>query len=146
MQGVIKINVDRAFSNKLHLSSVGVVARDAHGIVLGGLAMKIDPPFTTESTEATTFSQCDAISIVYRLSNQTPNKTEDISTVRLLLNEARSLLADFPSFKVLYVSRETNIVVHTLAQWTLSNHNPIWFFLDEPDCIKQLVIDDVIGI
>ncbi|KAE8686303.1 hypothetical protein F3Y22_tig00111069pilonHSYRG00029 [Hibiscus syriacus] len=66
----------------------------------------------------------DAILVVNRLANRTLNKTQDLSTIGLLLNEARSLLKANPSFKVHYVCRETNRVAHTLAQWALSNHNP----------------------
>ncbi|XP_039023287.1 uncharacterized protein LOC120155890 [Hibiscus syriacus] len=115
------------------MAAVGIVARDSHGMVLGGMAMKIDPPFMAESTEVVAFThgirlaiengwnnvtmEGDAISVVYRLSNQTTNKTHDISTVGLLLNETRSLLVDYPSFKVHYVSREANRVAHTLTQW-----------------------------
>ncbi|XP_039051708.1 uncharacterized protein LOC120193223 [Hibiscus syriacus] len=88
----------------------------------------------------------DTISVVNKLTNRSMNKTQDLSTIGLLLNEARSLLDDSPSFKVHYVCREANRVVHSLAQSALSNHNPVWFFLDEPECIKQLVIFDAIGI
>ncbi|KAE8708292.1 hypothetical protein F3Y22_tig00110348pilonHSYRG00365 [Hibiscus syriacus] len=145
----VKINVDGAFCKSSRIAAFGVVARDAHGMVLGGLARKIVPPFTTESTEALVFTEGirfasengwnnaiiegDAISIVYRLSNQ----SQDFSTIGLLLNEARRLLTDLPSLKVFYVSRDANRVAHTLAQWALSNHNPVDFFLDEPECINS---------
>ncbi|XP_039008464.1 uncharacterized protein LOC120136527 [Hibiscus syriacus] len=161
-QGFIKINVNGAFSQESYKAVMGVVARDSNGMVHGGMAKQIDPPNTTESTKAFAFTQGirlaiengwnnvlikgDAISVVNRLSNRLLNKTQDVSTIRLLLNEARSLLDDSPSFKVHYVYREANRVAHRLAQWALSNHNPIWFFLDEPECIKQLVIVDAIGI
>ncbi|KAE8681614.1 hypothetical protein F3Y22_tig00111311pilonHSYRG00100 [Hibiscus syriacus] len=122
-----------------------------------GVAKKINPLFTSKSTEAAAFTQgihfaqeigwhnviieCDAISIVYRLSNTNSNKTQDISIVRLLLNETRLSLADHPFFKVHYVCREANRVAHSLAQWALSNDNPVWFFLDEPLEVMDRVRD-----
>ncbi|KAE8676630.1 10 kDa chaperonin-like [Hibiscus syriacus] len=157
---MIKINVDGAYSKESNMAAIGIVACDSYGMVLGGMTKNIDPPFTAEFTEAAVFThgiqlktengwtnmaiKCDAISVVYRLSNQSTNKTHDISTVGLLLNEARSLLVDSPSFKVHYVCREANRVAHTLAQWALSNHNPVWFFLDELDCIKQLELQSAV--
>ncbi|KAE8659845.1 hypothetical protein F3Y22_tig00116962pilonHSYRG01189 [Hibiscus syriacus] len=80
-----------------------------HQRILKWGAMKINPPFTAESTEVDAFTQGihfaqengwnnviiegDAISIMYKLSNGNSSKTHDISTIGLLLNEARLSLA-----------------------------------------------------
>ncbi|KAE8679239.1 protein AIG1-like isoform X3 [Hibiscus syriacus] len=117
-QDEVKINVDGAFCKDARVATIGVVARDMHGMVIGGMAKKINHSFTVESTEATAFSQGirfahengwnnviikgDAISIMYRLSNRSSRKTHDISIVGLLLNEARLSLVDHHSFKVHY--------------------------------------------
>ncbi|KAE8657874.1 hypothetical protein F3Y22_tig00116976pilonHSYRG00014 [Hibiscus syriacus] len=121
-QDEVKINVDGAFCKASRVATVGIMARDSHGMVIGGLAKKIDPPFTAESTEAIAFTEGirlaskngwnnaiiegDAISITYKLSNKVTKKTQDISTIGLLLNEARLILANLPSVKVHYVCRE----------------------------------------
>ncbi|KAE8708583.1 hypothetical protein F3Y22_tig00110338pilonHSYRG00172 [Hibiscus syriacus] len=54
-QDEVKINVDGAYCKDSRVAVVGIVARDSHGMVIGGLAKKIDPPFTAESTEAVAF-------------------------------------------------------------------------------------------
>ncbi|KAE8735408.1 hypothetical protein F3Y22_tig00000340pilonHSYRG00340 [Hibiscus syriacus] len=89
-----EINVDRAFCKDARVAAIGVVARDMHGMVIRGLAKKINHSFMAESTEAEAFSQGirfahengwnnviiegDVISIVYRLSNRIFRKTQDI--------------------------------------------------------------------
>ncbi|KAE8667347.1 hypothetical protein F3Y22_tig00112411pilonHSYRG00033 [Hibiscus syriacus] len=161
-QEEIKVNVDGAFCKENRKASIGVVARDSQGMVIAGLAKMINPPSSAESAEVAAFTEGiklaiengwnrviiegDAISIVNRLANKRTGKIQDFSTIGLLLNEARLLLSRAPTFKVHYVSREANRVAHTLAHWALSNTNPIWFYFDEPECIKQVVIDDAIGI
>ncbi|KAE8707155.1 hypothetical protein F3Y22_tig00110387pilonHSYRG00987 [Hibiscus syriacus] len=143
-QDEVKINVDVAYCKNSRVAVVGIVARDSHRMVIGGLTKKIDHPFSVESTEAVAFTEGillasengwnnviiegDAISIVYRLSNQVTKNLQDISTIGLLLNEARQILANLHFVKVHYVCREANRVAHSLAQWALSNNNPVCFF------------------
>ncbi|KAE8687139.1 hypothetical protein F3Y22_tig00111022pilonHSYRG00109 [Hibiscus syriacus] len=162
VQDKVKINMDGAFCKDSRVAAIGVVARDSYGMVIGGLAKKIEPPFSAESSEAAAFTkgirlasengwnkvviEGDAISIVHRLANQVTGKIQDFSTIGLLLNEARQMLVRFPTIKVHYVCREANRVAHSLAHLALSNNNPVWFYFDKPDCIKQVVIDDAIGI
>ncbi|XP_039051361.1 uncharacterized protein LOC120192691 [Hibiscus syriacus] len=131
VQDEVKINVDRAFCKDSSVAAIGVVARDAYGMVIGGFSKKIEPPFSAESSEAAAFTEGirmafengwnkvviegDAISIVHRLANQVTGKIHDLSTIRLLLNEARQMLVRFLTFKVHYVCREANRVAHSLT-------------------------------
>ncbi|XP_039026895.1 uncharacterized protein LOC120160578 [Hibiscus syriacus] len=147
---IIKINVDGAFIANSNDAAIGVIARDQHGMVIGRVARKLNPPNTSESTEALAFIhrfrfaiengrqqvliEGDAISIVDRLAN----RREDISIVGLLLNVVQEYIANNPSFKVLYLNRGANRVAHALATWALSRSNPYWFYYDEPDCIKNM--------
>ncbi|KAE8681243.1 hypothetical protein F3Y22_tig00111332pilonHSYRG00015 [Hibiscus syriacus] len=140
-QDEIKVNVDGAFCKENRKAAIGVVARDSHGMVIAGLAKKINPPSSAESAEVAAFTEGiklaiengwnrviiegDAISIVNRLANKRTEKIQDLSTIGLLLNEARLLLTRAPTIKVHYVCREANRVAHTLAHWALSNTNPI---------------------
>ncbi|XP_039013081.1 uncharacterized protein LOC120142489 [Hibiscus syriacus] len=97
--GRVKINVDGAFINRSSEATLGLIARDHHGMVFG------DAPQMTESVEALTIVQAvrfaiendwdhviikgDAIRIVNRLNYH----SEDISVVDMLLNEVHEKLA-----------------------------------------------------
>ncbi|KAE8736154.1 hypothetical protein F3Y22_tig00000132pilonHSYRG00024 [Hibiscus syriacus] len=140
-QDEIKVNVDGAFCKDSRIAAIGVVARDSNGMVIAGLAKKINPPCSAESAEVAAFTEGiklafengwnrvviegDAISIVNRLANKRTGKIQDLSTIGLLLKEARHMLVRVPTFKVHYVCRDANRAAHSLAHWALSNTNPI---------------------
>ncbi|KAE8666664.1 Protein NRT1/ PTR FAMILY 2.7 [Hibiscus syriacus] len=153
-QDEIKVNVDGAFCKDSRVAAIGVVARDSHGMVIAGLAKKINPPCSAESAEVVAFTEGiklafengwnrvviegDAISIVNRLANKRTGKIQDLSTIGLLLNEARLLLVRAPTFKVHYVCRDANRAAHSLVHWALSNTNPICgIFLTTPIAIQS---------
>ncbi|KAE8729587.1 hypothetical protein F3Y22_tig00003507pilonHSYRG00096 [Hibiscus syriacus] len=92
------------------VATIGVVARDIQGMVIGKMCIQIPYPFF--------------IKLV--------NCKEDMSIIRLLLNEARGLLASNNGLKVFYVNHEANRAAHSLAQLTLSNLNPFSFYYAEP--------------
>ncbi|XP_039020531.1 uncharacterized protein LOC120152374 [Hibiscus syriacus] len=112
IEGFFKINVDSAFSAQNEVVAIRVVARDHHGMVMGGSTQKLEGTHTAESTEAKAFTEGirmaiengrenviiegDAISIVNRLTNQ----NEDLSMLGLLRNEAHALLESSSTFKV----------------------------------------------
>ncbi|XP_039021249.1 uncharacterized protein LOC120153343 [Hibiscus syriacus] len=54
--GAIKINVDGAFRAHSGEATIGIVARNHHGMVVGGLARKLHSPQNSESAEALAFS------------------------------------------------------------------------------------------
>ncbi|KAE8656259.1 hypothetical protein F3Y22_tig00117005pilonHSYRG00262 [Hibiscus syriacus] len=57
VQDEVKINVDGAFCKDSRVAAIGVVARDSYGMVIGGLAKKIEPPFSVESSEDAAFTK-----------------------------------------------------------------------------------------
>ncbi|KAE8710980.1 hypothetical protein F3Y22_tig00110317pilonHSYRG00041 [Hibiscus syriacus] len=152
------INSSMEFKNVGREAAIGIVACDHHGFVVGGVARKVASPQNAESAEAMTFSlgiqfaceqgwdrviiEGDAFSIINRINIQ----HDDLTVVGLSLRETKAVLDIHPNFKVCYTNRLANRVAHSLAQWALSIDNLVWFYFDEPNCIRSDVILDAIGI
>ncbi|XP_038999271.1 uncharacterized protein LOC120124751 [Hibiscus syriacus] len=128
LDGVIKINVDGAYSSTAKFVSLGVVARNSYGLVLGGLCRRILHPCNTEVAEVEAVTrglkfaidngwdnviiEGDAITIV----NKIVNWKDDVSIIGLLRNETHGMLSSNEGFKLFYVNRKANKTAHSLAQ------------------------------
>lgn len=152
----IKINVDAAFMPCSGIATVGVIARNSHGLVLDARAHRLQGAHSAETAEACAFSvgikmaienewhiaiiEGDAIAIVSKLNAE----VLDRSTAATHLTEAHSSLIDHPGLSVVHVGREANRVAHSLAHWALNCNDPFTFSYDVPDCINDSVINDAI--
>ncbi|XP_038996978.1 uncharacterized protein LOC120121760 [Hibiscus syriacus] len=125
LNSTIKINVDGAYSTSSNVIVIEIVARDNHGMVVGGMCWQIPYTFTVGSAKVKAFTQGikfaleigwniaiiegDTISIINSLTNQS-------DTDGLLLNEARGFLASNNGLKY-FINREVNKVAYNLTQF-----------------------------
>ncbi|GMI64619.1 hypothetical protein like AT4G29090 [Hibiscus trionum] len=147
----LKINVDGDFDPATRTAAVGVMARDATGAIVGGLAYPLGSCLDAATCEGLgllagiTFAQpqgwqqllfeTDCASLANRLNNPGPN----LSTLVPLLPQIRDSLLPLPFPTVSYVSREANSVAHALATHALSTMSSMSFGSDIPSCIIHLV-------
>ncbi|KAK9009137.1 hypothetical protein V6N11_080606 [Hibiscus sabdariffa] len=129
--GTIAISVDGAFT-PARGAGIGVVARYSTGSILGGLAQHSFRLVSSDYTEATAILaglqlacdrgwdrivlETDCASVANILNN---DHGLDLCSLAPMLSPIRSLLSAYPLFHVRYVSRDVNIVAHTLATWAL---------------------------
>ncbi|KAK8644655.1 hypothetical protein V6N13_123957 [Hibiscus sabdariffa] len=145
--GVIKINVERGFSEITGQGAVGFIARDWNGEVLAGGAKMVHDPCSPNLAKAEAFmagvalavgKRCtrvvfegDAIEIVNRLGNP----ILDLSTLGTQLEPIREATKDFISRSFTNVNRISNRVAHELVQWALGNSCDTSFNYDYPNFI-----------
>ncbi|KAL4348558.1 hypothetical protein GQ457_17G007640 [Hibiscus cannabinus] len=153
---VIKVNVDGAFRGDSGSAAIGVVARNHQGMMIDGLAHKLEGVHTAASTEACAFKagilmalenewqqvvfEGDASSIVTLLES----RVLDHSVAAAHLVDILETLKNRPGFSFSHVGRGLNRVAHGLAQWAISSCISFRFDFDLPDCIRDSVLNDAI--
>ncbi|KAL4368823.1 hypothetical protein GQ457_05G010890 [Hibiscus cannabinus] len=154
--GQVKINVDGAWLAASRQASIGVIARDHHGLMLEGFARKLDGAHSAETAEACAFEagflmavskgwerviiEGDALAMVNRLCTERP----DYSVTGSFLTETKVRLKGHPDFAVQHVAREANTVAHVLAHHSLDSSTDYYFDDVLPDFISNHVINDAI--
>ncbi|KAK8596854.1 hypothetical protein V6N13_001461 [Hibiscus sabdariffa] len=154
-EGYIKINTDGALDRVSRSVGLGVVARDSHGIVLGGLSQQSPSSSDVLHVEflavhagvlmardkgwRNVILETDSITIVNKFNRLGP----DLSTLSPLIDDVRLLLAEFADCRVIYVPRTCNLVSHTLA--TNACHSRCSLFFDSvcPNIIRNVVTIDI---
>ncbi|KAK8624291.1 hypothetical protein V6N13_065639 [Hibiscus sabdariffa] len=137
--GQFKINVDVSWLAASRQASIGVIARDQHGLMVDGCARILAGSHSAETTEACAFAagiqmvvangwenmiiEGDAIAMVNRLCNERP----DFSVVGSYLAETRALLAAHPTLRVRHVARLANTVAHEMAHHCLDTLTDYYF-------------------
>ncbi|KAK8634685.1 hypothetical protein V6N13_022566 [Hibiscus sabdariffa] len=155
-EGLVKINVDAAFVSISGDASIGIVARNSHGLVIDARAHKLQGVHTAETAEACAFTaglkmavenewaealiEGDSMAVINKLNAP----ALDRSLTAAHLREAYAILSESNNIKAVHVGREANRVAHSLAQWGLSCNEPFIFSYELPDCIMRFVIDDAI--
>ncbi|KAK8564521.1 hypothetical protein V6N12_036644 [Hibiscus sabdariffa] len=120
--GMVKINVDGAYSPTSRHATVRIVARDDDGMVLAGLAKRLEGIQNAGLAEAAAFHEGiqleidmgwtnanvegDAMDIVNRLGNP----DEDISTIRVHLERDRRILKVYKDITINYVNMVANSI------------------------------------
>ncbi|KAL4347289.1 hypothetical protein GQ457_17G007720 [Hibiscus cannabinus] len=155
-QGQIKINVDGAWSSATKIATIGVIARDHHGLMINGCAHRVEGSHTTDTVEAMAFAEGvrmalsngwenaviegDAKGIVNRL-----NATElDDSVATTHLVETWTILRHNAGLSVQHVLREANRAAHELAHYCCIGLAEFFFVDVIPPIISDIVIDDAI--
>ncbi|KAL4303284.1 hypothetical protein GQ457_10G009540 [Hibiscus cannabinus] len=139
--GYIKINVDGAWSQEMNLATVGVVARDHHGMVIDARVARVEGSHTAETIEAYAFAggirmelsndwqmvkiEGDAMVVVAKLNAP----SLDRSVAASYLGEAWEALRANSEFTVHYTNRSCNQVAHNLAHWMFTLIEHFVFFI-----------------
>lgn len=150
--GVSKINWDASINTATGKMGVGVIIRDAEGLVLASLCStlpSITNPTIAEAIAAWKAAELchamglqrvilegDALTIVQGLQQETPSWCQ----YGLLLEDTRSILHSLPFWKVTHVCREANGVAHGLAQAALHQSLDCIWYNSYPESIQSLVL------
>ncbi|XP_039069594.1 uncharacterized protein LOC120216161 [Hibiscus syriacus] len=125
--GYVKINLDGAFESIGCITAVGVIARDAIGQILGGMAASSSGCVEVGLSEIHALNAALSLASEYRWThvifesdstfvvNKISRPNEDLSTLGHHLREARRILDANLNYIVCFVPRTCNIVAHTLA-------------------------------
>ncbi|KAL4297103.1 hypothetical protein GQ457_12G013590 [Hibiscus cannabinus] len=68
-EGQIKINVDGAWSAATRIATVGVIARDHHGLMIDGCAQRVEGSHTADTIEAVAFARGVSMAVSHGWEN-----------------------------------------------------------------------------
>ncbi|KAK8547806.1 hypothetical protein V6N13_027419 [Hibiscus sabdariffa] len=155
-QDCVKINVDGAFNPTTRRAAIGVIARNAHGMMIDGSAYQLRGLHTAESAEACAFkegvrmaiendwthvvSEGDSATVVSRLDRRELDRSHTAAHLRNTISQ----LVDHPGYSFVFVKRDINHPAHGLAQLANNENIRFRFDFDIPLCIKHFVIEDAI--
>ncbi|KAL1185514.1 hypothetical protein V6Z11_A01G119000 [Gossypium hirsutum] len=130
----VKVNVDATILNRC--SGVGAIARDQDGFVLGGCYKFVEKSMDVSWAELEAFNE--GISLTARLN-----------VARLSLESDSALLICkefdfFVSVQVNWISRTSNNVADLLCNLAVKNKNDLYFDMDYPADIHDIIINDAI--
>ena len=151
-----KANMDGAVFSQQKEAKVGIVIRDHHGAVVVALSKKIKAPLAAVEVEAKAMEEavnfawdmgiCDCLFESDSLSmvNAMLRLIDPPTFIVNVIAGALSQLYKFREVKFSHVVRSGNKIAHTLAQVAKSVSGQNAWVEETPDCIEQLVTQDVL--
>ncbi|KAL4324280.1 hypothetical protein GQ457_11G002870 [Hibiscus cannabinus] len=154
--GQVKINVDGAWLVESRVATIGVIARDHHGMMINGCALQVAGAHSVETVEACAFAtgirmaiekgwenvvvEGDSMSIINRLKDP----GQDLSVEASFLVDTKAALQTHPGVMVQHVARDANRAAHYLAHFRFTAMSDFHFDVIMPDAISNIVISDAI--
>lgn len=152
LEGFIKINWDAAIDKANHQMGVGVLARDAEGVVVASLCATI--PSISDPGVAETMALWRAVALCRELEFPAVHLEGDsLELVQTLLQQGdcwkrhgqliediRQSLSYFSSWHISYVRRVANAGAHTLARAAATKSINLLWRDSYPDFLHNLVI------
>ncbi|XP_042942901.1 uncharacterized protein LOC122277084 [Carya illinoinensis] len=152
--GKLKLNWDAAINASVGVIGMGGLVRDCQGRVLGSVRanrkLKLSPldaeayallvasQFCKDSGLSELVLEGDSMQVVLKMKNS----VRDWSQASLILEEAKSILNSFTSWKIEHTKRDANMAAHLLAKDALNVVDDIFDLESIPDCIKSAVLSD----
>ncbi|KAK5845208.1 hypothetical protein PVK06_001368 [Gossypium arboreum] len=150
---MVKINFDAAVSEKK--MSVGMIARDSDGFVLGSGVVEISTQ--AEWTEIKAFKESILFAINRNFSdvlfepdnvsmvNQINKRNKDITMIGHQINEICKLLKGFNVAKVCWTMRCCNRIADFICKKALADNCSLNFDVDYPGDFHDLILSDSIN-
>ncbi|KAL4323146.1 hypothetical protein GQ457_11G026950 [Hibiscus cannabinus] len=154
--GQIKINVDGAWSAATKVATVGVIARNHHGLMIDGCARRVEGSHTADTVEAMAFAKGVRMAVlndwdrviiegdVRGIVNRLHAMELDDSVAAIHLAEAWATLRREEGLSVQYVPREANQAAHELASFCCNGPNEFIVVDVITPFISDIVINDAI--
>jgi ribonuclease HI len=151
----LKFNTDGSFSAPTGCGGGGVVVRDHTGRFIAGACQFFPAAVDPEGAEALACKRALQLAKelgCQRLVLETDNanvaaklneETRDLSALRPIIEEVKTMLRDIMFYEVKSVRRTGNLVAHKLAREGCMNKCTQTWFSEAPDCIKSALSADV---
>lgn len=154
LEGFIKINWDAAIDKANHQMGVGVLARDAEGVVVASLCATI--PSISDPVVAETMALWRAVALCRELEFPAVHLERDsLELVQTLLQQGdcwkrygqliediRQSLSSFSSWHLSYIRRVANAGAHTLARAAATKSINLLWRDSYPDFLHNPVISE----
>ncbi|CAM0910766.1 unnamed protein product [Alopecurus aequalis] len=152
--GVLKLNVDASFLPDTGTGSIGSIIRDAGGNFVAACCDSNAHAIDVASMEA--LALLAGLKLVEQIGGQSVivesdsmevvqailNPSEYRGTGAVIIDDCRQLIATLGKATIHHCPREANGAAHALARYGANQDSGVFWFVDPPDFLISILVDD----